>query len=384
MTSSPNIQNSNRGKKGSYPAPRHFDNPNSSRASAFDRGQFPLPSKEVYWQHREAPHTKKHPVITCFNQQVTGFEENDFPRLPRPSLVTDADNGNGHAVETMTSFRVTATIHSHDDSGCRKDQGVSDKSHLSRVPRPPTVTDVTQNNSPHCEPNTAINLPPVVCSSVDEGEPVYIASTTPNHPPISPTPLDNRLTVNGTLSAISGRGSVTDTETITPRRLYSAVVNTPSPANKSPKPQRFWGCRPGPRCSKIGTPGFRSAGSSRPTRVTRDSTTSRTAPVTNSPSDNTTASYVSAIVMDDASPVAPSTVRSSEPRPEIRNVYPVKVIRHDNTFHKLTDWHLTDMQSKICILGDSNLCRIKTTPINQLHVECFPGAKIQHLDRMLS
>ena len=43
------------------------------------------------------------------------------------------------------------------------------------MPRPPTVTDVTQKDSPHSEPNTAINLPLEVCSSVDEGELVCIA-----------------------------------------------------------------------------------------------------------------------------------------------------------------------------------------------------------------
>ena len=52
----------------------------------------------------------------------------------------------------------------------------------------------------------------------------------------------------------------------------------------------------------------------------------------------------------------------------------------DNTIYKLIDWRLTDMHSKICILGDSNLCQIRTTPIHQLHVETFPRGKIQHLE----
>ena len=246
--------------------------------------------------------------------------------------------------------------------------------------------DANQEDCPTGEPNTGIELPPVECTRVDEGELAYIAPitpTTPNNVPISPTPSDRRLTVNGTLSAFSGKGSVGDNEHVTPRCLYSTVLQTPSPANtaSSTKPQRLLGCRPGPRCSKIYTPRYRSVGNS--TRVPPASVTPRTSPVTYTPAGNANASYVSAIVMDACSPVAPSTVPRSEPRPETRNVYPVRVIRHENTFHKLTDWDLTDLQSRI-ILGDSNLCKIKTTPVNGLHVECFPGAKIQHLDRILS
>ena len=157
----------------------------------------------------------------------------------------------------MTSFGVTVTIHSHVGSVCRKDERVSDESHLSRVPRTQSVTEVNQVYAPHCEPNTGIDLrpavctrvdedanpedcpihepntgielPPVECTRVDEGELVHItpitAITTDNRP-ISPTPSDKRLTVNGTLSAISGKGNVGYNEPVTPRRLYSTVLQT--------------------------------------------------------------------------------------------------------------------------------------------------------------
>ena len=301
----------------------------------------------------------------------------------------------------MTSFSVTATIHSHADSVCRTGDRVSDESHLSRLPRTQVVPEVHNEYTPHAEPTTGIDLPPAVCTRVDEdanqedcptgepntgielppeectrldeGELVYITPITPttsNNGPISPTPSDRRLTVNGTLSAFSGKGSVGDNEHVTPLRLFSTVLQTPSPSNtaSSTKPQRLLGCRRGPRCSKIYTPGYRSTGNSM--RVPPASVTPRTSPLTNIPAGNANASYVSAIVMDEGSPVAPSTAHMSEPRPETRNVYPVRVIRHDSTFHKLTDWDLTDLQSRICILGDSNLCKIKTTPVNGLHVEC--------------
>ena len=49
----PNVQDTNRGKKGSRG--------NSSRASA---GQFPLPSKEVYRQH-----IQENTLLTCFRKQ---------------------------------------------------------------------------------------------------------------------------------------------------------------------------------------------------------------------------------------------------------------------------------------------------------------------------
>ena len=88
-------------------------------------------------------------------------------------LITDAVNRNGHAEETMTSFRMTATIHSHVDSDCRRDEGVGDESHLSRVPRLPVVIDVIQEDALG-EPNTAIDLPPEGCLHVDEGELVYL------------------------------------------------------------------------------------------------------------------------------------------------------------------------------------------------------------------
>ena len=180
-------------------------------------------------------------------------------------LITDAVNRNGHAGETMTSFRMSATIHSHVDSDCRRDEGVSDESHLSRVPRPPVVTDVIQEDA-----LTVSQIRQSTCRQKGACMSTRVSlftSTIPNNVPISPKPSDSRLTVNGTLSAISGKGSVRDTEPITPQHLYSAVLKTPSPANtvKSPKPQRLLGCRPGPRCSKIYTPGYRFAGST--TRV---------------------------------------------------------------------------------------------------------------------
>ena len=127
MTSSPKVQDDNRGKKGSHPAPRHL----------------------------------KHPILTGSRHQITGFE-NDFPRLPRPQFETDT------VEENMTSFSVTATIHSHADSVCRTSDRVSDESHLSQLPRTQSVTEVNQEYAPHCEPNTGIDLRPAVCTRVDE------------------------------------------------------------------------------------------------------------------------------------------------------------------------------------------------------------------------
>ena len=153
-----------------------------------------------------------------------------FPWTAATTVVDGTVDRTGHAEENMTSFRVTATIHSHVDSVCRKDERVSDESHLSRVPRTQSVTEVNQEDCPTREPNTGIELPPVECTRVDEGELVHITPITPittDNRPIPPKPSDRRLTVNGTLSAISGKGNVGDNEPVTPRRLYSTVLQTP-------------------------------------------------------------------------------------------------------------------------------------------------------------
>ena len=93
----------------------------------------------------------------------------------------------------MTSFRVTATIHSHVDSVCRKDERVSDESHLSRVPRTQSVIEVNQEYAPHCEPNTGIDLRPAVCTRVDDGELVHITPITPTTPDNGPIPPHPRI-----------------------------------------------------------------------------------------------------------------------------------------------------------------------------------------------
>lgn len=56
---------------------------------------------------------------------------------------------------------------------------------------------------------------------------------------------------------------------------------------------------------------------------------------------------------------------------------------HPNTNNKYKDWQLSELNAEVAVVGDSNLKRIRASPIPGVQVEAFPGAKFQHITHLI-
>ena len=57
--------------------------------------------------------------------------------------------------------------------------------------------------------------------------------------------------------------------------------------------------------------------------------------------------------------------------------------RHKNTQNKISQWCLPEIREKILIIGDSNLAKITESPLPNIQIESFPGAKFHHISTIL-
>jgi hypothetical protein len=57
--------------------------------------------------------------------------------------------------------------------------------------------------------------------------------------------------------------------------------------------------------------------------------------------------------------------------------------KHKNTMNKISQWCLPEIREKILIIGDSNLAKINQSPLPNIQIESYPGAKCHHISAIL-
>ena len=81
-----------------------------------------------------------------------------------------------------------------------------------------------------------------------------------------------------------------------------------------------------------------------------------------------------------SSPSNSSFLRSSSfPSPDKEVAFKIKPNIHQNTNNKNKVWCLPEIREKILVLGDSNLARITESPLPNIQIESYPGAKFHNI-----
>lgn len=79
----------------------------------------------------------------------------------------------------------------------------------------------------------------------------------------------------------------------------------------------------------------------------------------------------------------PSCLASSFPSPDKEVAFKIIPNRHQNTTTKNKLWCLPEIREKILIIGDSNLTKITQSPLPNIQIESYPGAKFNHIQTIL-
>ena len=255
-------------------------------------------------------------------------------------------------------------------------------------------------------------------------------SMTPSPLPPTPRPrAPKKLLISDPTPNTAVSRDKSETNTANPKPLYSTVVASPlkirpllSNGITALRPRtikrNIIGRRPGPRCSHISPsinnshqgefarlisrPNSSSLNKTRspiPMLMTQGKAAMQTTPstgqaprqMTNSPTAPTSGSPANTqhncpVHQHNSPDHTHSRPHLAKPISRTNNpsVFTAKLKRHENTFHKNWDWRISNTNSQILILGDSNLSRITTSPNNHVSIESFPGAKIAHMKELLT
>ena len=64
--------------------------------------------------------------------------------------------------------------------------------------------------------------------------------------------------------------------------------------------------------------------------------------------------------------------------PDTPVTFKIKPDRHQNTTNKHSDWCFPEIRENILVLGTSNLATITESPMANIHIESYPGARVLH------
>ena len=69
--------------------------------------------------------------------------------------------------------------------------------------------------------------------------------------------------------------------------------------------------------------------------------------------------------------------------PDTPVTFKIKPNRHQNTNNKNSDWCFPEIREKILVLGTSNLATITESPLPNIQIESYPGARVLHMLSLL-
>ena len=69
--------------------------------------------------------------------------------------------------------------------------------------------------------------------------------------------------------------------------------------------------------------------------------------------------------------------------PDTPVTFKTKPNRHQNNNNKHSDWWFPEIREKILVLGTSNLATITESPLPNIQIESYPGARVLHVLSLL-